>query len=157
MSYAKEGKKIILENRSAYHEYFVEDKVECGIELRGTEVKSLRAGKVNLKEAYAVIENNECFICSMHISPYDKGNIFNVDPLRKRRLLLHKTEIRKLFQLVKQQGYTLVPIEIYFVKGRAKLLLGVCKGKKLYDKREQAAERDAKREIDRRMKERNDG
>ncbi len=144
--------KIIVQNRNAYHDYFIEEKYECGIELFGTEVKSIRQGNVNLKQAYAVIEGGECFVCGMHVSPYEHGNIFNKDPLRKRKLLLHKREIMKLFQEVKQQGMTLVPLEIYLVKGRAKLLLGLCKGKKLYDKREQAAERDAKREIDRNLK-----
>ena len=152
MSYSKEQKKIIVQNRSAFHEYFIEDKVECGIELLGTEVKSLRQGKVNLKEAYAVIEKGECFICGMHISPYEHGNIFNRDPLRKRRLLLHKRETLKLYAEVKQQGVTLVPFEIYFVKGRAKLLMGVGRGKKLYDKRDQEAERASKREIERNVK-----
>ncbi|MBR7078745.1 MAG: SsrA-binding protein SmpB [Clostridia bacterium] len=152
MSYSKEQKKIIVQNRNAFHEYFIEDKVECGIELFGTEVKSIRQGKVNLKEAYAVIEKGECFICGMHISPYEHGNIFNRDPLRKRRLLLHKREILKLYAEVKQQGVTLVPLEIYFVKGRAKLLMGVGRGKKLYDKRDQEAERASKREIERNVK-----
>ena len=152
MSYSKEQKKIIVQNRTAFHEYFIEDKVECGIELFGTEVKSIRQGKVNLKEAYAVIEKGECFICGMHISPYEHGNIFNRDPLRKRRLLLHKREILKLYAEVKQQGVTLVPLEIYFVKGRAKLLMGVGRGKKLYDKRDQEAERASKREIERNVK-----
>jgi len=152
MSYAKEGKKIVAQNRQAFHEYFIEEQIECGIELVGTEVKSLRDGKVNMKDSYAEIEAGECYICNMHISPYEHGNIFNVDPLRKRKLLLHKSEIRGLFNEVRQQGITLVPIEIYFVKGRAKLLIGVGKGKKLYDKREVAAERATKREIDRAVK-----
>ena len=147
-----EHKKIIVQNRNAYHEYFIEDKIECGIELYGTEVKSIRQGNVNLKQAYAVIDGGECFICGMHVSPYEHGNIFNRDPLRKKRLLLHKKEILKLFQQVKQQGMTLVPLEVYFSKGRVKVLLGLGKGKKLFDKRDQAAERDAKREIDRQLK-----
>lgn len=147
-----EHKKIIVQNRNAYHEYFIEDKIECGIELYGTEVKSIRQGNVNLKQAYAVIDGGECFICGMHVSPYEHGNIFNRDPLRKKRLLLHKREILKLFQQVKQQGMTLVPLEVYFSKGRVKVLLGLGKGKKLFDKRDQAAERDAKREIDRQLK-----
>lgn len=151
-SRSTEHKKIVVQNRNAFHDYFIEDKIECGIELFGTEVKSLRQGNVNLKQAYAVIEDGECFVCGMHVSPYEQGNIFNRDPLRKRKLLLHKREIMKLFAEVKQQGKTLVPLEIYFVKGRAKLLLGLGKGKKLYDKREQAADRDAKREIDRQLK-----
>lgn len=154
MSQSKEGKKIAAENRQAYHEYFIEDKYECGIELFGTEVKSIRQGKVNMKDSYAEISDGECFICNMHISPYEHGNIFNKDPLRDRKLLLHKTEIRKLFDLVKQQGVTLVPLELYFVKGRVKVLLAVGKGKKLYDKRDAEAAREVKREIDRNMKER---
>lgn len=153
MSYRSESKKTVAQNKVAYHEYFIEEKIECGIELFGTEVKSIRAGKVNLKDSYAEISNGECFICNMHVSPYEQGNIFNRDPLRKRRLLLHKSEIRKLFDEVRQQGVTLVPLEIYFSKGKAKLLLAVGKGKKLYDKRDAAAERDTKREIDRKMKE----
>lgn len=152
MSLVSEHKKIIVQNRNAYHEYFIEDKIECGIELYGTEVKSIRQGNVNLKQAYAVIDGGECFICGMHVSPYEHGNIFNRDPLRKKRLLLHKREILKLFQQVKQQGMTLVPLEVYFSKGRVKVLLGLGKGKKLFDKRDQAAERDAKREIDRQLK-----
>lgn len=152
MSYRSESKKIIAQNKSAFHDYSIDEKIECGMELKGTEVKSLRAGKVNLKQSYAVIEAGECFICGMHVSPYEHGNIFNGDPLRKRKLLLHKREITRLYGEVKRQGTTLVPLEIYFVKGRAKLLLGVGRGKKLYDKREQAAERDAKREIDRQLK-----
>ncbi|MBQ7444758.1 MAG: SsrA-binding protein SmpB [Clostridia bacterium] len=152
MSLVSEHKKIIVQNRNAYHEYFIEDKIECGIELYGTEVKSIRQGNVNLKQAYAVIDGGECFICGMHVSPYEHGNIFNRDPLRKKRLLLHKKEILKLFQQVKQQGMTLVPLEVYFSKGRVKVLLGLGKGKKLFDKRDQAAERDAKREIDRQLK-----
>ncbi len=149
MSLSGEHKKTIVTNRNAFHDYFIEEKIECGIELFGTEVKSIRQGNVNLKQAYAVIENGECFISGMHVSPYEQGNIFNRDPLRKRRLLLHKKEIRKLYAEVKQQGKTLVPLEVYLLKGRVKILLGLGKGKKLYDKREQAAERDAKREIDR--------
>lgn len=152
MSLVSEHKKIIVQNRNAYHEYFIEDKIECGIELYGTEVKSIRQGNVNLKQAYAVIDGGECFICGMHVSPYEHGNIFNRDPLRKKRLLLHKKEILKLLQQVKQQGMTLVPLEVYFSKGRVKVLLGLGKGKKLFDKRDQAAERDAKREIDRQLK-----
>lgn len=152
MSNISEHKKMIVQNRNAYHDYFIDDKIECGIELFGTEVKSVRRGNVNLKQAYAVIEGGECFVSGMHISPYEHGNIFNRDPLRKRKLLLHKKEISKLFAEVKQQGMTLVPLEVYLVKGRVKVLLGLGKGKKLYDKRDQAAERDAKREIDRQLK-----
>lgn len=154
MAYSKEGKKIIAQNRNAFHEYFIEEKYECGLVLSGTEVKSLRAAKVNMKDAYAEIENGECYICNMHVSPYEQGNRFNLDPLRKRKLLLHKSEIRKLYDSVKKQGLTLVPLDIYFVKGRAKMTIALAKGKKLYDKRDAAAERDTKREIDRKMKER---
>jgi len=128
--------------------------MEAGIELCGTEVKSLRAGSVNLKDAWCDIQDGEIFVNGMHISPYEKGNIFNRDPLRRRRLLMHRREINKLFALVKQQGMALIPIELYFKGSRVKLALGVCRGKKLYDKREDMAKRDAKRDIERTMKER---
>ena len=147
-----EGAKIITLNRQARHEYFVIETLETGIELVGTEVKSLRAGTVNLKDAWVDVEDGELWVKGMHISPYDKGNIFNRDPLRERRLLAHKNEIRRLFQQVKLQGYTLVPLSLYFKRGRVKLELGLCKGKKLYDKRASAAERSAKRDMDRTMK-----
>ena len=150
-----EGAKIITLNRQARHEYFVIETLETGIELVGTEVKSLRAGTVNLKDAWVDVEDGELWVKGMHISPYDKGNIFNRDPLRERRLLAHKNEIRRLFQQVKLQGYTLVPLSLYFKRGRVKLELGLCKGKKLYDKRATAAARDAKRTIDRAMKTQN--
>ena len=146
------GVKQIASNRKAFHDYFVLERYEAGIELFGTEVKSLRAGRANLKDAYGAVKKGELFIEGMHISPYEQGNIFNRDPLRKRRLLLHKREILKLYAEVKQQGVTLVPLEIYFVKGRAKLLMGVGRGKKLYDKRDQEAERASKREIERNVK-----
>ena len=146
--------KIIAQNKKAYHDYFVIEKLEAGIELFGTEVKSLRLGQVNLKDSYCSFKENEIFILGMHISPYEKGNIFNRDPLRTRRLLAHKNEIRKLAQQVKLQGCTLVPLALYFKRGRVKLDLGLCKGKKLYDKRETAAKRAAQRDIDRAMKER---
>ena len=150
-----EGAKIITLNRQARHEYFVIETLETGIELVGTEVKSLRAGTVNLKDAWVDVEDGELWVKGMHISPYDKGNIFNRDPLRERRLLAHKNEIRRLFQQVKLQGYTLVPLSLYFKRGRVKLELGLCKGKKLYDKRAAAAARDAKRTIDRALKSQN--
>ena len=150
-----EGAKIITLNRQARHEHFVIETLETGIELVGTEVKSLRAGTVNLKDAWVDVEDGELWVKGMHISPYDKGNIFNRDPLRERRLLAHKNEIRRLYQQVKLQGYTLVPLSLYFKRGRVKLELGLCKGKKLYDKRATAAARDAKRTIDRALKSQN--
>ena len=148
----KSGVKIAAQNRKAYHDYFVEEKYEAGIELAGTEVKSIRAGTLNLKDSYCTIKDGELFVHSMHISPYEKGNIFNKDPRRPRRLLAHKSEIRHLAQQIKLQGYTLVPLQLYFKQGRVKVELGLCKGKKLYDKRADAAARDAKRDIDRAMK-----
>ena len=148
----KDSIKVMARNREARHEYFIEEDYEAGIELVGTEVKSLRAGTVNLKESWVEVENGELIVRGMHISPYDKGNIFNRDPLRPRRLLAHKSEIRKLAQEIKLQGYTLIPLSLYFKHGRVKVELGVCKGKKLHDKRATAAARDAKREIDRAMK-----
>ena len=151
----KRGIKIAAQNRKAYHDYFVEERYEAGIELAGTEVKSIRGGRVNLKDSYCVAKDGELFALSMHISPYEKGNIFNRDPVRSRRLLMHKREIRKLHALVKQDGYALVPLSVYFKDSRVKLEIGLAKGKKLYDKRESAARRDAKREIDRTLKERN--
>lgn len=151
----KGGTKRIAENRKARHEYFVIETYECGIELKGTEVKSLRAGAVNLKDSYATFSRDmQLYIQGMHISPYEKGNIFNHDPLRTRKLLLHKREILKLWAAVQRDGYTLVPLTLYFVRGRVKVELGLCKGKKLYDKRESAAERDAARDIDRATKSR---
>ena len=140
-----EGTKLITSNRKAYHEYFVIEKYEAGIELFGTEVKSLRAGKVNLKEAYASIQDGEIFVHGMHISPYEQGNIFNKDPLRDKKLLLHKSEIMKLLGSVKLDGLTLIPLSLYFRNGKIKMELGVCRGKKLYDKRESIARRDAER------------
>ncbi len=153
MAGAGENIKIIAQNRKAYHEYFIDDKIECGIVLAGTEVKSLRKGAVNFRDSYAEIRNGECFLCGMHISPYEQGNIFNKDPLRDRKLLLHKSEINRLLGFVKQKGLTLVPLELYFSKGKVKLLLGVARGKKLYDKRDSIAAKDTAREIDRRLKE----
>jgi SsrA-binding protein len=151
------GVKIVAKNSKAYHDYFVEDKYEAGIELAGTEVKSIRLGNVNLKDSYCLIKDGEMAVHGMHISPYEKGNIFNKDPRRPRRLLMHKREILRLFAKVKQDGYALVPLSIYFRGPRLKLEVGLCKGKKLYDKRDAAAAKDAKREIDRAMKSRRGG
>lgn len=151
----KRGIKIAAQNRKAFHDYFVEDRYEAGIELAGTEVKSIRAGTLNLKDAYCTVKDGELFVHGMHISPYEKGNIFNKDPVRTRRLLMHKREIRKLHALIKQDGYTLVPLSVYFKDARVKLEVGLCRGKKNYDKRAATAQRDAKREMDRVMKERN--
>ncbi len=144
--------KTVARNKKAYHDYFIEETYEAGLELYGTEVKSIREGRVNLKDAWCQIKDGEIFALGMHISPYEKGNIFNRDPMRPKRLLMHKREINKLFGLTKQQGYAIIPLSVYFVKGRAKLEVGLCKGKKLYDKRAAAAEKDAKRNIDRTMK-----
>ena len=154
MAEDKSGKKVIALNREARHEYIVVEALETGIELVGTEVKSLRAGGANLKDSWADIDDGELILKGMHISPYDHGNIFNKDPRRPRRLLAHKSEIRRLGQQIKLQGYTLIPISLYFKKGRVKVELGLCKGKKLYDKRATAAARDAKRDIDRALKSR---
>ena len=149
------GTKTITENRQARHEYFVLESFEAGIELTGTEVKSIRQGAVNLKDSWCSIENGELFLKQMHISPYEKGNIYNRDPLRVRRLLMHKAEIHRLLGKTKQDGLTLVPLSLYFKDSRVKVQIGLCKGKKLYDKREDAAKRDAKRTIDRAIKEHN--
>ena len=144
----------ITVNRAARHEYFVLETFEAGIELYGTEIKSIRNGSVNLKESWADIQNGEVFVYGMHISPYEMGNIFNRDPFRVRKLLLHRKEINKLMGKIKQEGLTLIPLSLYFKKQYVKVELGLCKGKKLYDKREAMAKRDAKRDIDRAMKER---
>lgn len=144
--------KKVAQNKKAYHDYFVLETYEAGLELFGTEVKSIRDGRVNLKDSWCHIKNGEIFANGMHVSPYEKGNIFNRDPLRPKKLLMHKREIKKLFDLTKQQGYAIIPLSVYFVNGRAKLEIGLCKGKKLYDKREDAAKRDAKRDIDRSLK-----
>ena len=149
-----EGTKLIAQNKKAYHEYFVEETYECGLVLKGTEVKSIRQGRVNLKESFAMIRGNEIFAEGMHISPYEQGNIFNTDPLRPKKLLMHKNEIRKLSGLVARQGYTLIPLKIYLKDGLMKLELGLCRGKHMHDKRDSAAERDAKREMDRAIRER---
>ncbi len=150
----KGGVKIAAQNRKAYHDYFVEEKYEAGIELAGTEVKSIRAGTLNLKDAWCSIKNGELFVNQMHISPYDHGNIFNKDPMRVRRLLMHRREIRKLQSLVQREGYALVPLSVYFRNARVKVEIGLCKGKKNYDKRDAQAKKDAKREMDRAMKDR---
>ena len=150
----KKGVKIMARNREAYHEYFVEEELEAGIELCGTEVKSIRQGALNLKDAWCGVKNGEMLVNQMHISPYEQGNIFNRDPTRPRRLLLHKREILRLYGKVKQEGYALIPLSVYFKGSRVKVNLGLCKGKKLYDKRQVAAEKDAQRQIQRAMKER---
>lgn len=149
------GIKIIAQNKKARHEYFIIETFEAGIELFGTEVKSIRQGKVNIADAYASIENGEVILKQMNISPYDHGNIFNRDPLRQRRLLMHKREILKLFGQIKLQGYSLIPLSVYFKGSLVKVSLALCKGKKLYDKREDIAKRDAKRSIDRAIKSQN--
>lgn len=149
------GIKTVAENRKARHEYFVLETFEAGIELVGTEVKSIRLGSVNLKDSWCSIDNGELFIKGMHISPYEKGNVFNRDPLRVRRLLMHRREINKLNGTIKQEGLTLIPLSIYFRDSKVKIQLGLCKGKKLYDKRADAARKDARREIERNIKIRN--
>lgn len=147
--------KTIATNKKAFHDYFVEESMEAGIELTGTEVKSLRQGGVNLKDGWCSIDDGEMWVKGMHISPYEKGNLFNRDPLRVRRLLMHKREINRLFGLMKQQGYTLIPLSVYFKGSLVKVQVGLCRGKKLYDKREDAARKDMKREAERALKERN--
>ncbi|MEA4826987.1 MAG: SsrA-binding protein SmpB [Clostridium sp.] len=144
----------LAQNRKAYHDYFIDEVFEAGIALVGTEVKSIRGGKANLKDSYAQVKNGEIFVCNMHVSPYEKGNIFNKDPLRERKLLLHKKEIDTLLGYTAQKGFTLIPLSLYLKKGRVKLALGVARGKKNYDKRDAIAEKSAKRDIDRQMKER---
>ena len=147
-----DGVKIVAKNNKAFHDYSIEERYETGIELAGTEVKSIRLGNVNLKDSFCLIKDGEISVLGMHISPYEKGNIFNKDPRRARRLLMHKREIMRLFGRIKQDGYSLIPLSIYFKGPRVKLEIGLAKGKKLYDKRESAARRDAKREMDRAMK-----
>jgi len=150
----KDAIRIMARNREARHEYFIEEEYEAGIELFGTEVKSIRKGTLNLKDAWCGVKDGELIVNQMHISPYEQGNIFNKDPRRPRRLLMHKREIMRLYGKVKQDGYSLIPLSVYFKGSRVKVSVGLCKGKKLYDKRQSAAERDAKRQIDRAMKER---
>lgn len=147
--------KSIAKNKKAGHDYFIDDSYEAGIELFGTEVKSIRAGQVNLKDSWCEVKNGELFVNGMHISPYEKGNIFNRDPDRSRRLLMHKREINKLYGLVQQQGIALIPLEMYFSGSRVKIKVGLCRGKKLYDKRDDMAKRTAERDIERSLKERN--
>ena len=149
--------KVIADNRKARHDYTIEESFEAGIELKGTEVKSMRAGRANLKDSFAIIENGELYLYGMHISPYEHGNIFNVEPMRPRRLLMHKKEIMRLLGKTKEQGLTLVPLKAYFKKDKIKIELALAKGKKLYDKRDAAAEKTAKREIEKAMKDRSRG
>lgn len=156
MAENKNSIKVISQNKKAYHDYFVEERYEAGVELFGTEVKSIRAGKVNIKESYCDIKDGEIFVIGMHISPYEQGNIFNKDPLRPKKLLLHKREILKLFGLTAQKGYTLVPLQVYLSNSRVKIEIGLCRGKKLYDKRDDMARNDAKRDMERAFKAHND-
>ena len=149
---AKEAMKLVANNKKAYHDFFIEEKYEAGLVLHGTEVKSLRMGKCSIKEAFIRIENGEVYIYGMHISPYEKGNIFNKDPLRVRKLLLHRQEIRKLIGNSSEKGYTIVPLQVYFKDGRAKIEIGLAKGKKLYDKRQDIAKKDRKREAEKELK-----
>ena len=151
----QKGIKVVAQNRRAFHDYFVEERYECGLQLFGTEVKSMRQGRVNLKESWALVRGGELWVEGMHISPYEQGNIFNRDPMRPKKLLMHRGEIRKLDALVARQGYTLVPLEIYLKDGRVKLQLGLCKGKQLHDKRDAMAKRDTDREIQRALREHN--
>lgn len=150
----KSSIKIVAENRKARHDYHIHETYEAGIALTGTEVKSLRAGKANLKDSYAHIENGEMMISQMHISPYEQGNIFNHEPMRKRKLLMHKKEILKLFGKTREKGYSLVPLKLYFTRGKAKLQIALASGKKNYDKRQDIAARDAKRDMERAMRDR---
>ena len=152
---ARETMKLVANNKKAYHDFFIDDKYEAGIELHGTEVKSLRMGKCSIKEGFVRIENGEAFIYGMNISPYEKGNIFNKDPLRIKKLLLHKEEIRKLDGKMSEKGYTIVPLQVYFKDGKAKVEIGLARGKKLYDKREDIAKKDLRRETERKFKIRN--
>ena len=152
---AKEGMKLVANNKKAFHDYFIEEKFECGLVLHGTEVKSLRMGKCSIKEAYIRIENGEVYAYGMNISPYEMGNIFNKDPLRPKKLMLHKYEIRKLDSAVTREGYTIVPLQVYFKDGRAKIEIALAKGKKLYDKRADIAKKDARRESEREFKVKN--
>jgi len=154
MADKKTSSRVIAQNKKAWHDYFVDEKYEAGIALFGTEVKSIRQGEVNLKDSYCSFKDGELYALGIHVSPYEKGNIFNREPRRERKLLMHKREIVKLCGLVSQKGYTLIPLSLYFSGKNVKVELGLCRGKKLYDKRDSAAARDADREIDRRMKDR---
>ena len=151
----KESVKLVANNKKAYHDYFIDDSFEAGIELYGTEVKSIRMGKCSIKESFIKIENGQVYVYGMHVSPYEKGNIFNKDPLRIRKLLLHRAEIRRLLSKIKDKGYTLVPLKVYFKGSLVKVEMGLARGKKLYDKREDIAKKDARREIERGFREKN--
>lgn len=152
MAVQADEKQVVAQNKKARHDYFVLETYEAGIELFGTEVKSIRKGRINLKDSWCSIDGGEIFVNGMHISPYEQGNIFNRDPMRVRKLLMHKREINRLFGTTKQQGLTLIPLSVYFLKGRAKIEVGLCKGKKNYDKRETMAKRDAQRDMERAIK-----
>ena len=152
MSTEKESRKLVANNKKAYHDYFIEETYEAGIVLHGTEVKSMRLGKCSIKESFIRIEDGEIFVYGMHVSPYEKGNIFNKDPLRVKKLLMHKAEINKIAGKITVKGYTLVPLQVYFNKGKVKVEVGLAKGKKLYDKRETIAKKDARRESEREFK-----
>ncbi len=155
MAKGKESQKLIANNKKAYHDFFIDETYECGIALHGTEVKSMRMGKCSIKEAFVRIEDGEVFVYGMHVSPYEKGNIFNKDPLRVKKLLLHKYEINKLLAKIKEKGYTLVPLQVYFKDGKVKVEIGLARGKKLYDKREAIAKKDQRREAEKEFKVRN--
>lgn len=155
MAKGKESQKLIANNKKAYHDFFIDETYECGIALHGTEVKSMRMGKCSIKEAFVRIEDGEVFVYGMHVSPYEKGNIFNKDPLRVKKLLLHKYEINKLLGKIKEKGYTLVPLQVYFKDGKVKVEIGLARGKKLYDKREAIAKKDQRRESEKEFKVRN--
>ena len=155
MAKSKESQKLIANNKKAYHDFFIDETYECGIALHGTEVKSMRMGKCSIKEAFVRIEDGEVFVYGMHVSPYEKGNIFNKDPLRVKKLLLHKYEINKLLGKIKEKGYTLVPLQVYFKDGKVKVEIGLARGKKLYDKREAIAKKDQRREAEKEFKVRN--
>ena len=155
MATAKDSQKLIANNKKAYHDFFIDETYECGIALHGTEVKSMRMGKCSIKEAFVRIEDGEVFVYGMHVSPYEKGNIFNKDPLRVKKLLLHKYEINKLLGKIKEKGYTLVPLQVYFKDGKVKVEIGLARGKKLYDKREAIAKKDQHREAEKEFKVRN--
>ena len=155
MAKGKESQKLIANNKKAYHDFFIDETYECGIALHGTEVKSMRMGKCSIKEAFIRIEDGEVFVYGMHVSPYEKGNIFNKDPLRVKKLLLHKYEINKLLGKIKEKGYTLVPLQVYFKDGKVKVEIGLARGKKLYDKREAIAKKDQRREAEKEFKFRN--
>lgn len=155
MAKGKESQKLIANNKKAYHDFFIDETYECGIALHGTEVKSMRMGKCSIKEAFVRIEDGEVFVYGMHVSPYENGNIFNKDPLRVKKLLLHKYEINKLLGKIKEKGYTLVPLQVYFKDGKVKVEIGLARGKKLYDKREAIAKKDQRREAEKEFKVRN--